>query len=134
MPKVTRDAELAALLEEVRTLKQDLDVLRRNPVLGEAVAAALAHARQVARGIAELPPEYAVLVRPAGGLPPDYAVLVRPPGELPPDYAVLVRPAPDQGGVDPAAVRGATARAAAKKKAAKKPAAKKPASAKRTRR
>jgi hypothetical protein len=89
MPKSTekRDAELAALLAEVRSLKQDFDALKRSPVLGDAIRSALAHARDVGR---EYPPDYAVLVRPAE-YPPDYAVLVRP-AEYPPDYAVLVRP------------------------------------------
>lgn len=114
-----RDAELAALLEEVRSLKQDLDVLKRNPIIGEAVGAALAHARDVARrdqGITrKLPPTYAVAVR-TRNLPPGYAVLVKP-FELPPDYAVAVRPRPDRDEVVLPEARVTKARAAARKPA-----------------
>ena len=94
----TRDRELTALLEEVRSLRQDIEILKNNPVIGNAVSAALEHAHDFARyekssyavavKQADLPPDYAVLAREVGDLPPDYAVLVRPAGDLPPGYAV----------------------------------------------
>jgi hypothetical protein len=116
MPK-TRDAELARLLEEVRALRGDLEVLKRNPIIRDALGAA-----------GDLPPNYAVAVRPidraAGELPPNYAVLVRPGPDidrrlsLPPNYAVVVRPVPDREAVIPGAFeRSARGRTTARKAA-----------------
>jgi hypothetical protein len=140
MPKSTRDADLAKLLAEVRSLQAELEVLKKNPIIRDAIGAGR-----------DLPPDYAVLVRPGPDfgervrdLPPDYAVLVRPGpdfGErmrdLPPDYAVLVRPAPFDERVLPAnrvraARGGAAGRVKAKARAAKAkaPAAKTKAKAK----
>jgi hypothetical protein len=109
-----RDTELAGLLEEVRSLREDIDVLKRNPVIGEAVTAALAHAREVAgRGLGD-----------AMNLPPNYAVAVR---DLPPTYEIAVRPVRDLGEVvqpearttRAKAARATTPRARAKGKPAK---------------
>lgn len=97
-PTEKRDAELAALLEEVRSLKRDLDVLKHNPIVSEAVGAALAQARDAARrdlGAArEFPPTYAVAVR-TRDLKGDIASLAKT-FEFPPTYAVAVRPRPDR--------------------------------------
>ena len=118
MPPSTekRDAELAALLEEVRSLRQDLDVLKHNPIISEAVGTALAQARDVARrdlGAArELPPNYAVAVR-TRDLRGDIASLAKT-FELPPNYAVAVRPRPDRDEVIQPQARVAKAQSAAK--------------------
>jgi len=40
-----RERELHALLNEVRALRDDLEILKANPVIGDAVAATLDHAR-----------------------------------------------------------------------------------------
>ncbi|HEY7118836.1 MAG TPA: hypothetical protein VH475_19765, partial [Tepidisphaeraceae bacterium] len=106
-----KNAELAALLEEVRALRKDIDVLKANPAV--ARAASEPSYEVLVKAQRKLPPNYAVLVRSAE-LPPDYQVLVRAfhPDETvvarvayPPDYAVAVR----QGALPPnyeVAVRG----------------------------
>jgi len=107
-----KNAELAALLKEVRAMRQDIDALKANPAVARAAFEpsyeVLVKAQQ-----RKLPPNYAVLVRPSE-LPPDYQVAVRAfrPDETivakaayPPDYAVAVR----QGALPPnyeVAVRG----------------------------
>ena len=114
-----RDDELASLLEEVRTLKEDIEVLRRNPIIGEAVSAALAHARDAARANPDhLPPTYQVAVRTR----PDRDAVVLPDSavhNLPPNYAVAARTRPDREAVVLPATR---TRAAKSRPAAKKPA------------
>lgn len=65
-PDEDRESELAALLREVRALRESIDRLK--PTGGQV-----------------FPPDYAVAVR----VRPEYAVAVRP--ELPPDYAVAVK-------------------------------------------
>lgn len=118
MPPSTekRDAELAALLEEVRSLREDLDVLKGNPIIRAAVGTALASSRDAARrdlGIArELPPNYAVAVR-TRDLQGDIASLAKT-FDLPPNYAVAVRPRPDHDEVILPQARVAKARSAAK--------------------
>jgi len=67
------DAELTRLLKEVRLLKKELDILKENPAIKNAV------------------PEYAVLVKPGVDFRPEYEVAVRIGHSLPPDYAVAVR-------------------------------------------
>jgi hypothetical protein len=69
-----KNAELAALLKEVRALRKDIEVLKANPAIARAA----------------LEPSYEVLVRSKRDLPPNYAVAVRA-AELPPDYQVAVR-------------------------------------------
>lgn len=69
-----KNAELAALLNEVRALRQDIEVLKANPAVARAA----------------FEPSYEVLVSAQRKLPPNYSVLVRPT-ELPPDYQVAVR-------------------------------------------
>jgi hypothetical protein len=69
-----KNAELAALLKEVRAMRRDLDALKANPAVARAA----------------FEPSYEVLVKAQRELPPNYAVLVRP-SELPPDYQVVAR-------------------------------------------
>jgi hypothetical protein len=106
-----KNTELAALLKEVRAMRQDIEALKANPAVGrvafEPSYEVLVSAQR------KLPPNYAVLVR-STELPPDYQVAVRAfrPDETvvgkvayPPDYAVAVR----QGALPPnyeVAVRG----------------------------
>src|ERR1700680_2088263 len=106
-----KNAELAALLKEVRAMRQDIDALKANPAV--ARAAFEPSYEVLVKAQRELPPNYAVLVRPSE-LPPNYQVAVRAfrPDETilakvayPPDYAVAVR----QGALSPnyeVAVRG----------------------------
>jgi hypothetical protein len=133
-----KNTELAALLKEVRAIRQDIEALKANPA---AARAAFGPSYEVlVSAQRKLPPNYAVLVRPTE-LPPDYQVAVRAfrPDETivgkvayPPDYAVAVR----QGALPPnyeVAVRGpfrnledpVVNKPVARKSAAKKPAAKK---------
>ena len=69
-----KNTELAALLKEVRAMRQDIEALKANPAVGRVA----------------FEPSYEVLVKAQRKLPPNYAVLVRPT-ELPPDYQVAVR-------------------------------------------
>jgi hypothetical protein len=69
-----KNAELAALLKEVRALRQDIEVLKANPAVARA----------------SFEPSYEVLVSAKRDLPPNYAVAVRA-AELPPNYQVAVR-------------------------------------------
>jgi hypothetical protein len=133
-----KNDELAALLKEVRALRQDIEVLKANPAVARA---AIEPSYEVlVKAQRKLPPNYAVLVR-ATELPPDYQVAVRAfrPDETvvgkvayPPDYAVAVR----QGALPPnyeVAVRGPfksledplARKSAAKSSSTKKPTAKK---------
>lgn len=150
------EAELAALLEEVRALRRDIEVLKANPAIARAVgeadeelmisadrdlppnyavavrAAKLPPNYAVAVRTAKLPPDYAVAVR-ATKLPPDYAVAVRAT-KLPPDYAVAVRSIPKLS--DEPVIHGAVAEKspiASKAQAAKKGPAKKGPAAKKKR-
>ena len=81
-----REAELRALLDEVRALRQDIDVLKANPVIGDAVSATLEHASRMP-GYERS--GYAVLVKPA----PDLERLA--------SYNVLVAPDLERGGRPP---------------------------------
>jgi hypothetical protein len=66
------EQEMAALLREVRALREAIDQLKAGPSLQP-----------------RLPPDYQVLVRSQPALPPDYAVAVRQQSPL--DWGVLVR-------------------------------------------
>jgi hypothetical protein len=75
----SNEAELAALLEEVRELRRKIEGLETNPAVARAVTQ----------------PAYEVLVKAQRGLPPDYQVAVTPT-KLPPGYEVAVKAlAPD---------------------------------------
>ena len=94
------ERELKSLLEDVRSLRQDIDILKLNPKIGQAVSSALDFAQghavyekshyAVAVQTAPFPSDYEVLVKP-GQFSPNYEVAVRP-ADLPPDYAVAVKP------------------------------------------
>jgi len=71
--KRQKDVELAKLLEEVRTLRKELDLIKENPALKN------------------VRPEYAVLVRTGVDFRPEYEVAVRLTQEYPPEYEVAVR-------------------------------------------
>jgi hypothetical protein len=74
-PSEQRERELRAVLEEIRELRTEIDILKTNPAIGEAVKAALSHARDQP----DFPQSaYNVAVSP-GKLPASaYNVLVRP--------------------------------------------------------
>jgi len=80
------ERELKALLDEVRSLRQDIDILKVNPAIGSAVAATLQFAHDQA---AYDKSAYAVAVRPTDSLPQTA-------------YNVAVRPGPSLPGGDPA--------------------------------
>ncbi len=71
--KRQKDAELTKLLEEVRSLRKELDLLKENPALKN------------------VRPEYAVLVRTGVDFRPEYEVAVRLGQDYPPEYEVAVR-------------------------------------------
>jgi hypothetical protein len=95
-PEQERERELAALLKEVRALRESLDELKAGLPRLPPDYAVLARTRP------ELPPDYAVAVRTGAALPPDYAVLVRQ-AALPPEYQVLVRAVRPEAGEGPIA-------------------------------
>jgi hypothetical protein len=64
-----RDRELRALLEEVQSLRHDIEILKNDPVIGDAVSASLERVRESAGQRNS----HAAAAPPAGELSPEYA-------------------------------------------------------------
>jgi hypothetical protein len=91
--QTSRDRELAALLEEVRALRRDIEAMKRIPAISKAISGKIDY-EVLVKATPKRTAEYEVLVKAEPQFPAEYEVAVKPPARYPVDYEVLVKALP----------------------------------------